>query len=104
MLIMCSRFYDRNYSAGTDFQERLCFFLLLSFTTVCFARQFPLENEKTLFPDYDPPHNHNRPPPPLDVSTSLSNNEKTLFPDYDPPHNHNQPPPPLDVSTTSHSS
>ena len=30
-------------------------------------------NEKTLFPDRDPPHDHNQPPPPsLDMSTSLS--------------------------------
>ena len=29
-------------------------------------------DEKTLFLDYEPPHDHNQPPPPLDVSTSLS--------------------------------
>ena len=30
------------------------------------------DNEKTLFPDYDPPHTFRwPPPPPLDVSTSL---------------------------------
>jgi len=37
-------------------------------------------NEKTLLPNCDPPHDHNQPPPlSLDVSTSLSSTFDDFF-------------------------